>query len=730
MKKSWSFLKSFLVIFVMIGSSCTKPGIDFSFKPGSYIWFRNSGIELRFDSNMYCKVYYNYKGVRNTLNDVNSGGVLSKPTHFIVVNGKEVKCFKVNYDHLKPEPVSTEFGTGKKLVLKGIADGPDGIRIEKTLSVELYDKYPDIAITYVEYKNTGVSDLIINRDYCNNFRMDASLVDPDVHSYDFWSFQGASIAWGLDYIIKIKDGFKRDNWMGVHPKTKTGGGVPLVDLWTKKMGMAIAHLETKPQLVSFPVEVEPDQKVSMAIRKDINEKLSPEESYKTLKSVVIAHSLDYFDPLSIYSKLMADLGVEKKKPSGEAYEAIWCGWGYLTDFTTDDIYKTLPKLKELGIHWVVIDDRWWDKYGDWNLRDYTFPGGEKQVKEFVDSLHHQGFKVKIWWAPTPVQPAEINSFGGSVDPGMAQVMRDHPDWLIMDKDGNYPRDCRDMVQLCPAVPEVQEYMKQLTTRFIKDWGFDGHKLDAYYVVPPCYNPEHHHKYPGESYEDLPEMIKTIYETSKSLKPYSVTEICNCGTPQDFYQSIYTDQPVTSDPTSVEQSRRRVKVIKALWGTDAPAYTDHVEHIRIDVDMNDKSDTAKVGQDFATSMGPGGVIGTKFTWPGGPENMQLTGEREKHWQKWLKLYNEKMLCKGDYLNLYDIIYDKPESHVIRKGDTLYYAFYADEWHGDIELRGLEAKKYTVFDYVNEKEMGTVKGPEAVITPEFNKHLLIECIPVKQ
>jgi alpha-galactosidase len=730
MKKSGLFLKSILVVLVMISSSCTKPGISFSFKRGGSIWFRNSKIELRFDKDMYCKVYDNYKGERKSLNDADPNIGLLKPTHYIEVNGEEVKDFSVDYDHLKPESVTTEFGKGKRLVLRGIAIGPDNIKIEKTLTVELYNRYPDVAITYAEYKNLGTSDMTLNRDYCNNFRMDASLVNPDVHSYDFWSFQGASIDWGLDYIIHIKDGFKQKNWMGVHPETKTGGGVPLVDLWTREMGMAIAYLETKPQLVSFPVEVETDKTVNMAICKDINEKLSPKESYKTLKSVVIVHSLDYFDPLHIYTELMADLGVKKMKPSEEAYEAIWCGWGYLTDFTMDDIYGTLPKLKELGIHWIVIDDRWWDKYGDWNLRDYTFPGGEKQVKEFVDSLHHMGFKVKIWWAPTPVQPAEINSFSGSVDPGMAQVVRDHPDWLIMDKDGNYPRDCRDMYQLCPAVPEVQEYIKQLTTRFINDWGFDGHKLDAYYVVPPCYNPEHHHKYPRESYEDLPEMIRTIYKTSKSFKPYSVTEICNCGTPQDFYQSIYTDQPVTSDPTSVEQSRRRVKVIKALWGSDAPAYTDHVEHIRIDADMNDKSDTAKVGQDFATSMGPGGVIGTKFTWPGGPENMQLTGDREKHWQKWFKLYNEKMLCKGNYLNLYDIVYDKPESHVIEKRDKYYYAFYAKEWQGDIELRGLEKREYRVYDYVNGIEMGRVQGPEATISPTFKEHLLIECISVKQ
>jgi alpha-galactosidase len=155
----------------------------------------------------------------------------------------------------------------------------------------------------------------------------------------------------------------------------------------------------------------------------------------------------------------------------------------------------------------------------------------------------------------------------------------------------------------------------------------------------------------------------------------------------------------------------------------------VEHIRLEADMNDKSDTAKVGQDFATSMGTGGVIGTKFTWPKGPQNMQLTGEREKHWQKWVKLYHEKMLSKGDYLNLYDIVYDKPESHVIQKGENYYYAFYAKEWQGTIELRGLKDKKYKAYDYVNDKDLGTVAGPVGTLSASFNEYLLIECTPVE-
>ena len=44
--------------------------------------------------------------------------------------------------------------------------------------------------------------------------------------------------------------------------------------------------------------------------------------------------------------------------------------------------------------------------------------------------------------------------------------------------------------VCPAVPEVQSYYKQLTEKFIRDWGFDGSKLDNIYTVPACYNPTH------------------------------------------------------------------------------------------------------------------------------------------------------------------------------------------------------------------------------------------------
>lgn len=724
--KNSGLLLSLLIALIIFSCKKSTSEHDFNYTEDGDIRFALSGIELQFDENMNVFVYF---GKETSLNSESGSDNDSKPSHFIMVDGKEITDFAVDYDKLKTENVETVFGKGKKIILTGIAETPEGTRIEKTLNVELYKKYPNAALITASYKNVGNSDVTIEKEFSNYFSMDSPQENAQNESPYFWSFQGASVAWGMDYVIPIKEGFKQENWMGVQPDTKTGGGIPFVNLWNEKGGLAIAHIETKPQLVSFPVEADGDKKVSMSIQKEINKILAPGETYESIRGAIIAHSLDYFDPLKTYSNLLADQGIKQKEPSEEAHEAIWCGWGYLTDFTLDDIYQTLPKLIEMDLKWVVIDDRWWDKYGDWNPRDYTFPEGENQVKKFVDSLHKQGFKVKIWWAPTPVQPEEIPTWGGSVDPGMAKVAIEHPEWLIMDEAGEYPRDVRDMYQFCPAVPEVQDYIKKLTTRFIGEWGFDGHKLDAYYVVPPCYNPEHNHEHPQESYQELPKLLEIIYETSKSIKPYSVTELCNCGTTQDFFQSIYTDQPVVSDPTTVEQSRRRVKSMKALWGENAPIYTDHVEHIRLEVDMNDKSDTARVGEDFATQIGTGGVIGTKFTWPKGPENMQLSGGRENHWQKWIRLYNEKRLSKGSYLNLYDIIYDYPESHVIKKGDNLYYAFYAEDWKGPIELRGLEDKQYKVFDYVNQIDLGTVTGPIAQINPTFTQNLLIECTPIE-
>jgi alpha-galactosidase len=109
-----------------------------------------------------------------------------------------------------------------------------------------------------------------------------------------------------------------------------------------------------------------------------------------------------------------------------------------------------------------------------------------------------------------------------------------------------------------------------------------------------------------------------------------------------------------------------------------------------------------GTDFASTFGIGGVIGTNFAWPGAPGMAEtkrkkplLTPEREQLWAKSTKLCDEKRLSQGEYLGgLYDIGFDRPEAHVVRKGDSMHYAFFAPSFDGKIELRGLGARVPTL------------------------------------
>ncbi len=185
---------------------------------------------------------------------------------------------------------------------------------------------------------------------------------------------------------------------------------------------------------------------------------------------------------------------------------------------------------------------------------------------------------------------------------------------------------------------------------------------------------------------------------------------------NFFNMPYMNQAVSSDPLSSWQIRLKGKVYRAIFDKIA-YYADHVE-------LSDNAD------DFPTQVGIGAVVGSKFTYPKDNPNVKesylLTPEKEKLYKKWVGIYNDKMLSKGDYLNLYDLSFDKPETHVIRKDNKMYYAFYADEWSGRIELRGLEKdRQYTVCEYTSdEMRTYTIHGSEAFINPEFTRNYLIE------
>ncbi len=706
-------------------SAVRLSSIKIDVQHGGPVILTTASAEFQVLPSGYVQAFLLKNGSKLTLDEPRLG---SPTDSDYVVQGQKDVHFVLDFDQAKTTEATGKLGRGKHLEIPAHALGPSGAGIERTLLVDAYDDFPGVLLTSVDYKNAGTSEFQIDRAIAQQHRFNSHEVKGE--PYDMWSYQGSSYDWGENDVLKLGRSFSRPNLMGEVVKGGYGGGIPVVAFWNATMGEAIGHVETLPLTLGIPAKVEADGRVTAAIDIPAKVTLKPGETYSTPRSFVAVYAGDFYEPLRMWSSILQKEGWEITKPSSEAYNVSWCGWGYESNVTPAQMLGTVPKLKELGIKWATLDDRWFDTYGDWNPRKDTFPGDS--IKKMAGDFHKEGMLAQLWWLPLGVEDGQ-----GKLDSHkykISDVVKEHPEWLILDKNGKHGRITRDLAVLCPAVPEVQAYYKRLTEKFISGWGFDGSKLDNIYSVPACYNPAHHHKSPQDSVNAVADVYKTIFQTTRAIKPQSVTQSCPCGTPPSLAWLPYMDQAVTADPVGAIQVRRRIKVYKALLGPESAVYGDHVE---LSAMTRVGNDWTEHGDDFASTIGAGGVVGTKFVWPDpGPKfkPVLLTEEKEARWKKWIGIYNEKMLSKGTFLDLYVYGYDSPEAYVIAKDGKMYYAFFAPgdnlPWKGEVELRGLKPGTYHVVDYTEGKDLGSVEATTdqaPKLKTEFNQHLLLEVGP---
>jgi alpha-galactosidase len=595
---------------------------------------------------------------------------------------------------------------GSRLRLLGVAEA----QIEKSVEVELLPRYPGFAIYRVSYRNLASYPIAI-RGWSNAElqlppaarRGHAQEAEPD-----FWSYCGSTHSDRRDWVQPVRPGFEQQNFMGMEA-SDYGGGTPIVDVWRRDCGLALGHLESTPELVSLPVRCS-NAGVALALTQSRERVLQPGEQFATHESFIAIHTGDYFSVLDSYRRLMAERGIESPPPPASAYEPIWCAWGYERECTVQLIEDTLPKVRDLGLRWAVIDDGWQSNVGDWNLNTEKYPRGDADMAQLVRSIRSHDLKPRLWFAPLAAAPG-------------SDLLHDHTDMLLLDRDGAVQNiSWWNCFYLCPAYQKTVDYTLGLVRKFIGEWGYAGLKIDGQHLngVAPCFNPAHRHARPEESLEKLQEFFLAIYQTATSINPEAVIELCPCGTSYSFFNFRSFNQAPASDPESSWQVRHKGKTLKALMGPSAAFAGDHVE-------LSDG------GSDFASTVGIGAIISTKFTWPRDPkpkDSFLLTPEREALWRKWITLFGERQLPLGIYRGeLYDIGFDKPETHVVENAGRFYYAFYARSFNGVVPLRGLSTARYRVRDYFNDREFGEVSGPHNSLQIAFDGSLLLEAIPVR-
>jgi alpha-galactosidase len=648
-------------------------------------------LRIAFDGQMRSRIARIEGGREIPLTGFDAGESLS------LIGGREATLFALRGRSL--EPVEDQHGPGRELTLTGLS--PEGI--EKTLRLRQYPRYPGLVMMRISYRNQTPKSLAVT-----GWRNGAHHLLPSGQAAPaFWSYSGGTYADRRDWLQPVIPGFAQDNYLGMS-SSDYGGGPPLADLWRRDGGMAVGHLAPVPQLVSLPVrEDKGGASLALTCRRDTV--LAPGETLETLETFLAVHPGDYFRALDAYRRVVADRGLAAPKPSAHSYEPVWCAWGYERSCTPELIEATLPKARELGLDWAVIDDGWQKAIGDWVVDPAKYAGREADFEKLVGKIREAGLRPRLWYSPLAAAPG-------------SDLLHDHADMLLLAKEGE-PQLITwwNSFYLCPAYAPTRAHTVALVRKFLGEWGFKGLKIDGQHLngVAPCYNPAHKHARPEESVEAMPAFFREIYEAAMAIDRDNIVELCPCGTAYSIYDFPYVNQVPASDPESSWQVRLKGKTLKALMGPSAPFAGDHVE-------LSDG------GDDFASTVGIGGIVSTKFTWPVDPkpkDSFLLTPEREAHWKKWIGLYRDKRLAEGIYRgDVYDIGFDKPEGHLVESGGRFYYAFYAPHWHGPIPLRGLpQTGSYRVRDYVEQRDLGIVPGSHPLVTATFEKSLLLEVFP---
>jgi len=708
-RKNHLFIKSVFLLVIFLFSCRDEHNIKF-YREGNLYSLENTAIKFSFDEHMRGSVFRKHEG-----RFISMIRVAASP-HSVIINGRHIEDFEVIPEKVSLSEITDSHGSGKIFQISGVSDGPSGSSIGKTVFIEMYEKFPAAGIVRVQYENIKATPgLSIEREFINAFKLDASLIHTDADKHDFWILQGGSYKSRPDWILPVTATLACRNYMGKDEEAgNSGGGLPVLDVWNKDMGIFIGSVSEKPELISLPDSVDKQGYLHISIESDRKVALDS-GLYQSIPTVVGVHSGDYFNGLRNYAAIMAERGFKmlEPEPSDPAYGAVWCGWGLGPNFTQKQMTGMIPVLKELNFSVVTVDDGWFESYGDFIPKQSIFPGGDKEVSKFTEVFHEHGYPLKLWMTPGVAGTA---------------LMKAHPEWLLKDKNsaivsvGRFGVE-RNAAFLCPALQQVQDYYRRIVSRVIGKWGFDGFKMDFSITnaMGECYAAEHRHSSPAESFQRLPELYKIISEETRKLKPKAILEMCPCGVFPSFYKMPYYNQPVASDPNSSWQIRHRAKTIKALMGPRAAFYGDHVERFYSK-------------NNFASMIGVGAIPGSKFVarekddgFLGKKYPVYLDPGRRKNFERWLKIYKDHQLASGDYLNLYDIAYDKPETHVIKKAGKFYYAFYADTWDGDVELRGLKPGDYRIIDYVEGKSLQTIQGGEKLHI-KFNNYFLIMAIPL--
>ena len=239
-----------------------------------------------------------------------------------------------------------------------------------------------------------------------------------------------------------------------------------------------------------------------------------------------------------------------------AFDPLYSSWyAFWQDVHDQELEEEARKAAALGMKTMILDDGWqkessksyYSATGDWMPVASRFP----DFRSHVDKVHAAGLKYMLWLSVPFVgnESKAFKRFEGKFLPG----------------DG-------DVRVLDPRFPEVRQYLVDTYVRCVRDWDFDGLKLDFIdSIVLDGADPAEKDGWAGRDVRTVPEavdrLMKEVYAALTSVKPDVLIEFRQKYTGPAIRQ--YGNMLRATDcPCDLVGNRRRIADLRLASGGTA------------------------------------------------------------------------------------------------------------------------------------------------------------------
>lgn len=355
--------------------------------------------------------------------------------------------------------------------------------MQVVLQVGLCTEKP-MAVLKAEVINNSVEDVALRRitllkiNTGNLHLGDSTESHPAFYSHG-WQSWSATGTYGLNekQHTSFLDYFQ--NPMVVNPDTPkprqknhfSGDMFGILGDRSSRIGLLAGFLSQKRQFGSLEAKFSPDPSLQMWANGD-GALLQPGNKIETDWGVLSFIHLDDPDPFGGYDEAVA---LQHQVHSAAPVPVGWCSWyHFYQDISEETIAANLQSVErlqpKLPLRLLQIDDGFQHYAGDWFDIVPEFPNG---LKPLVEKAKSAGLTPGLWLAPFIVHPK-------------ANLVRQHPDWLLRDKHGK-PVNAGFVwnaftYALDLTHPDALAYACEVIRTAVKDWGFDYLKLDFLYAA--------------------------------------------------------------------------------------------------------------------------------------------------------------------------------------------------------------------------------------------------------